>query len=141
MPTASSVRSAGAGRYKPFLEVDVAKGEVLWELWIDGFAAAVELRPDSWSDLAARGGQAAEALAGMTTLIEIARDESDLPRDRIDALTEAAPDLIPLGVEKLYAARPADAVRPVPANVAKAGRNDPCPCGSGKKHKRCCGRE
>jgi len=20
----------------------------------------------------------------------------------------------------------------------KAGRNDPCPCGSGKKHKRCC---
>jgi hypothetical protein len=22
---------------------------------------------------------------------------------------------------------------------AKVGRNDPCPCGSGKKHKRCCG--
>jgi SEC-C motif-containing protein len=22
----------------------------------------------------------------------------------------------------------------------KAGRNDPCPCGSGKKYKRCCGR-
>ncbi len=21
----------------------------------------------------------------------------------------------------------------------KAGRNDPCPCGSGKKYKRCCG--
>ncbi|PKQ77410.1 SecC motif-containing protein [Aeromonas sobria] len=21
----------------------------------------------------------------------------------------------------------------------KAGRNDPCPCGSGKKHKKCCG--
>ena len=20
----------------------------------------------------------------------------------------------------------------------KTGRNDPCPCGSGKKHKRCC---
>lgn len=23
--------------------------------------------------------------------------------------------------------------------VAKVGRNDPCPCGSGRKHKRCCG--
>ena len=23
----------------------------------------------------------------------------------------------------------------------KVGRNDPCPCGSGKKHKKCCGRE
>jgi uncharacterized protein YecA (UPF0149 family) len=26
----------------------------------------------------------------------------------------------------------------VPAVSAKVGRNDPCPCGSGKKHKRCC---
>jgi preprotein translocase subunit SecA len=25
------------------------------------------------------------------------------------------------------------------AGVAKVGRNDPCPCGSGKKHKKCCG--
>jgi hypothetical protein len=22
--------------------------------------------------------------------------------------------------------------------MAKPGRNDPCPCGSGKKYKRCC---
>jgi hypothetical protein len=25
-------------------------------------------------------------------------------------------------------------------SVKKVGRNDPCPCGSGKKYKRCCGR-
>lgn len=25
-------------------------------------------------------------------------------------------------------------------NVSKVGRNDPCPCGSGKKYKQCCGR-
>ena len=24
--------------------------------------------------------------------------------------------------------------------VPKIGRNDPCPCGSGRKYKRCCGR-
>ena len=24
--------------------------------------------------------------------------------------------------------------------AVKVGRNDPCPCGSGKKYKRCCGR-
>jgi len=23
---------------------------------------------------------------------------------------------------------------------SKVGRNDPCPCGSGKKYKRCCGK-
>jgi preprotein translocase subunit SecA len=27
-----------------------------------------------------------------------------------------------------------------PARRAKVGRNDPCPCGSGKKYKHCCGR-
>ena len=27
-----------------------------------------------------------------------------------------------------------------PRPVQAAGRNDPCPCGSGKKFKRCCGR-
>mgnify|MGYP001564232281 CR=1 FL=1 len=32
--------------------------------------------------------------------------------------------------------------RPAPMQRAelKVGRNDPCPCGSGKKHKKCCGR-
>jgi len=29
--------------------------------------------------------------------------------------------------------------RPQPAISKKTGRNDPCPCGSGKKYKKCCG--
>jgi SWIM/SEC-C metal-binding protein len=30
---------------------------------------------------------------------------------------------------------------PLPKKASqKVGRNDPCPCGSGKKHKKCCGR-
>ena len=29
-------------------------------------------------------------------------------------------------------------VEPLQAD-AKVGRNDPCPCGSGKKYKKCCG--
>ncbi len=27
-----------------------------------------------------------------------------------------------------------------PVKAAKIGRNAPCPCGSGRKYKRCCGR-
>ena len=27
----------------------------------------------------------------------------------------------------------------LPVRAPKVGRNDPCPCGSGKKYKRCCG--
>lgn len=29
--------------------------------------------------------------------------------------------------------------KPVQREGSKVGRNDPCPCGSGKKYKRCCG--
>lgn len=34
----------------------------------------------------------------------------------------------------------AGAVQQQPVRVNKVGRNDPCPCGSGKKYKKCCGR-
>jgi len=30
--------------------------------------------------------------------------------------------------------------QPLKAGGKKVGRNDPCPCGSGKKYKHCCGR-
>ena len=30
---------------------------------------------------------------------------------------------------------------PIVREEPKIGRNDPCPCGSGKKYKKCCGRE
>jgi len=30
-------------------------------------------------------------------------------------------------------------VKAAPAAANKVGRNDPCPCGSGKKFKKCCG--
>jgi len=32
-----------------------------------------------------------------------------------------------------------DMVKPMPVRLGpRAGRNDPCPCGSGKKYKKCC---
>ncbi len=40
-----------------------------------------------------------------------------------------------------YQTGPAQAEPPKPVRSgAKIGRNDPCPCGSGKKYKKCCGR-
>lgn len=30
-------------------------------------------------------------------------------------------------------------VKSAPVSVSKTGRNEPCPCGSGKKFKKCCG--
>ncbi len=34
----------------------------------------------------------------------------------------------------------AEAPKPVKRAEPKVGRNDPCPCGSGKKYKQCCGK-
>lgn len=48
-------------------------------------------------------------------------------------------------VEREQVAKPAEPVpdgsaRPIQRKASKVGRNDPCPCGSGKKYKHCCGR-
>ncbi len=43
--------------------------------------------------------------------------------------------------ELQFQAGPAQAEAPRPVRAgAKIGRNDPCPCGSGKKYKKCCGK-
>ena len=134
----------GAGRYKPFLEVDVRNDEILWELWIEGFAAAMDLRPDAWTALEEDGDEeATEALSGLLTLIEIALHEGTLERDVIDRMTEEAPRLIPRWIETLNERLPRRAggapAGVEPAAQLKVGRNEPCPCGSGRKYKKCCG--
>jgi len=55
------------------------------------------------------------------------------PRDAFDGKTPAemledSPGLMPAKVETYRREEP------------RVGRNDPCPCGSGKKYKKCCGR-
>ncbi|WP_416426452.1 UPF0149 family protein [Pseudomonas sp. App30] len=59
---------------------------------------------------------------------------ADLP----DALANAARELHAYWAEQRTGDEPIDlqTVR----NEVKVGRNDPCPCGSGKKYKQCCGR-
>ncbi len=44
-------------------------------------------------------------------------------------------------LREVQSPREAPPARPQPVTVGvKVGRNDPCPCGSGKKYKKCCGR-
>ena len=33
-----------------------------------------------------------------------------------------------------------EALKATPKKNKKVGRNDPCPCGSGRKYKQCCGK-
>jgi uncharacterized protein YecA (UPF0149 family) len=48
-----------------------------------------------------------------------------------------------IAIDQFWKGRRRGAVPPtrqtVSGSTAKVGRNDPCPCSSGKKYKRCCG--
>lgn len=135
-------------RYSPLFAVDERNGDILWELWIEGFDKAVKLRPAPWQELLNTDADTATAMRGMLTLIDVARgDERVAAQDRND-LTTTAPDNIPRWITTLNAWRlanhqPMQGTAPMPCpsftSPKKIGRNDPCPCGSGKKHKRCCG--
>lgn len=54
-------------------------------------------------------------------------------RSLVSELEEEAPQPQPTGTTEV-----APPVQPITI-ASKVGRNDPCPCGSGKKHKKCCG--
>jgi preprotein translocase subunit SecA len=50
-------------------------------------------------------------------------------------------ELLPKKKNISYGKEPPKAGKPAPIKQAvKVGRNDPCPCGSGKKYKKCCGK-
>jgi Mlc titration factor MtfA (ptsG expression regulator) len=55
-------------------------------------------------------------------------------------LKEQAPDLY-AELSRFYGCDPAAGPAVDVAGDARPGRNDPCPCGSGRKYKRCCGGE
>jgi uncharacterized protein YecA (UPF0149 family) len=57
------------------------------------------------------------------------------PRDNKKAVADVFASMMSRPVQVV----PAAGVSGAPARAA-VGRNDPCPCGSGKKYKKCCGR-
>ncbi len=117
----------------------------LGEEWIDGFAQGLDLWPAGWET-----GIPEEALEVVqSTLDEVlapwAADDADAADDEtrlgwLAAVGEAVNDIFAhwrdLGLP---------APKPLAAGAANGpatsgpGRNDPCPCGSGKKYKKCCG--
>jgi uncharacterized protein len=134
--------------YKPLLPVDKRNGDVIWEVWIEGFERAIKLRPKAWKKLLEADAETAAAMAGMLTLVDMANRPELFTREDRDALIAAAPyDIerwIPVLNEwRLENYNPLQAETstwsPSSAPAKKVGRNDPCPCGSSKKYKKCCG--
>jgi uncharacterized protein len=131
-------------RYSPLFSVDTRNGDILWELWIEGFENAVALRPAAWKMLLEADVDTAAAMSGMLRLAGIARGEKEV--DDRDTILAAAPDKIAdwvviLNEWRLANTQPVQDIDPriVTSSRKKVGRNEPCPCGSGKKYKKCCG--
>lgn len=126
------------GDLKPLFDLDV-DGSEFWETWADGFKIGMTLCMDAWIEkLEARSGFG-DAARLMVTLIELGGSKvevdeviQEIGAERAEFLVSNAPDLLIECVLAMMAGKPR-------ARGAKVGRNDPCPCGSGRKFKKCCG--
>jgi uncharacterized protein len=129
--------------YRPlFLSAGQKPAHDAVRTWVRGFWTATGLAPETWSALV-EDERTKTIIAPFVGFFEIGKIEPhEIPDDIDDRLNEDAA-LIPrmiLVLRKLARIREA-AGRPAPLpRRSKVGRNDPCPCGSGKKYKRCCGR-
>jgi uncharacterized protein len=114
--------------------------------WANGFMRGMNMRHDSWGELVddeEHGG----CLVPMFMLYHEHDEDPKMrpkpisPEQRGKAILHMAAGL--LGAYRYFRShRQAEAGdhRSEPRHTApRVGRNEPCPCGSGKKYKRCCG--
>jgi uncharacterized protein len=136
------------GRWEPFCFAADVGGEKLGigDEWIDGFTQGLELWPENWWE----GLDVAAVAAAQDALRQIVAqwdgDDADAADDetRLGWL-EAAGEAVN-AVFLRWRALDLPAPQPImldtpPSSVHEPGRNEPCPCGSGKKYKKCCGAE
>ena len=132
--------------WEPFCYA-AAEGDSLriGEEWVDGFAQGLELWPDEWEKTVPE--DAANAVGEMLdSMLAPWADDAAADADNETRLKwlEAAVGGVAGIVERwrevgLGQVELLSVDEPVAPSPAAAGRNDPCPCGSGKKYKKCCG--
>ncbi|MGH7041223.1 MAG: UPF0149 family protein [Acetobacteraceae bacterium] len=124
---------------EPFLEIedDDAPGR----LWASGFLLGMERREAKWERLIRRP-VVTELVEPLIRLTSEAGAENDIDFGTemdTDVLTFAAREAIVQGLPATIRALHR-AVRQTPLRPeTRVGRNEPCPCGSGRKYKKCCG--
>ncbi|WP_028998441.1 UPF0149 family protein [Azohydromonas australica] len=112
--------------------------------WAHGFMRGVQARPGSWNELIASDKEGGCLLPMMMLVHEHDPDPGMRPPPiDADRRQEVIATMI-AGATRCYRyyepARRAGAVghAPLRRQAPKVGRNEPCPCGSGRKYKHCC---
>ena len=134
------LESTGACDYRPmFLTSADRPARDAVRLWVRGFWKAMALAPEAWSSLAgdARAKVLVEPFVGFIKL-EM-HQPFDLAGDNADDLLDQDAAVIPRMIVVLRMLAKMRKTRSrTTERRSKIGRNDACPCGSGKKYKRCC---
>jgi len=130
--------------YLPLLDAPDEKG-VSGRAWARGFMRGVALRRHGWVPMFTDENEG-QLLA--IPLVAGEMDEAWPETRRTDEQREDLETLMIAGAGRAYrrfaaerraAARLARLAGTVRREAPKVGRNEPCPCGSGRKYKQCCG--
>ena len=130
------------------LEGDLDNLPAYAQVWALGFMYAVETWPEDWQP--PRDPAAADMLDdALQDIVALTEDDTGAPavsmfsEDGPPSVSNERLDAVGTGIWAVYELRQlARSLGPRVDPVRKApepGRNDPCPCGSGKKYKKCHG--
>src|SRR3569833_4616870 len=92
-------------RYRPRFPVDERNGDVIWELWMEGFGAAANLRHRAWGELVDGGGAPDRAGMTLARLTNIADGAVDLEEGEAERLSRDAQEMIRTSILVLHAHR------------------------------------
>ncbi|MBS0576290.1 MAG: UPF0149 family protein [Proteobacteria bacterium] len=124
---------------------NASNGQPLAADWAEGFLDGMEFAPEGWDDWADAQVWIDDALLDIEALTWPVVPEGFVPDDGGPAIEESGRNEIladlPRIINALHRHRLVEetARTPIRRDTPKIGRNDPCPCGSGRKYKRCCG--
>jgi len=106
--------------------------------WCEGYLRGVKLTQEYWD----KGGDEMAIL--LTPILAFTGETSwrghECERDEVEKIQQAiAPNVREIHAYWLARRAEYDSVaKPLRRSEPRVGRNDPCPCGSGKKYKKCC---
>ena len=122
------------------------KGELHGNDWARGFMRGMHMRHEGWSDLVNDENYGDSLIPMMALYHEHDEDPEMRPEPITPDKREQVIALMAAGLMNAYEyfrkEREGDLGVLAPESrrsTPKIGRNDPCPCGSGKKYKKCCG--
>ena len=127
--------------------VSEASEDYDYATWADAYVFGAGLGGDWYEQAGEHADDLSELLEPLFLLNGMLREDAEkhgerwfTPAEEVRLVTEIQ-ERLPVVVQTLYnfwrAKRHVETIR---REEAKTGRNDPCPCGSGKKFKQCCGR-